>query len=84
MKADAARAGINLSVVSGFRTMAEQQYLYNLYLQGRGNAERGGDPARPADSDLPAVADGSRLQLFLRRWHPPTLGARSFDPQCHG
>ena len=37
MKADAARAGINLSVVSGFRTMAEQQYLYNLYLQGRGN-----------------------------------------------
>ncbi|MDP2274471.1 MAG: peptidoglycan-binding protein [Archangium sp.] len=37
MRADAARAGINLSVVSGFRTMAEQQYLYNLYLQGRGN-----------------------------------------------
>ena len=37
MKADAARAGINLSVISGFRTMAEQQYLYNLYLQGRGN-----------------------------------------------
>ncbi len=37
MKAAAARAGINLSVVSGFRTMAEQQYLYNLYLQGRGN-----------------------------------------------
>lgn len=37
MKADAARAGINLSVVSGFRTMDEQRYLYNLYLQGRGN-----------------------------------------------
>jgi peptidoglycan hydrolase-like protein with peptidoglycan-binding domain len=37
MKADAARAGINLSVVSGFRTMDQQRYLYNLYLQGRGN-----------------------------------------------
>lgn len=37
MKADAARAGINLSVVSGFRTMAEQQHLYNLYISGRGN-----------------------------------------------
>ena len=37
MRADAARAGINLSVVSGFRTMDQQRYLYNLYLQGRGN-----------------------------------------------
>ncbi|MFO0593780.1 MAG: peptidoglycan-binding protein [Myxococcaceae bacterium] len=37
MKADAARAGINLSVVSGFRTMEQQRYLYQLYLQGRGN-----------------------------------------------
>lgn len=37
MKADAARAGINLTVNSGFRTMAQQRYLYNLYLQGRGN-----------------------------------------------
>lgn len=37
MKADAARAGINLSVVSGFRTMDQQRYLYSLYLSGRGN-----------------------------------------------
>ena len=37
MKADAARAGIDLTVVSGFRTMDQQRYLYSLYLQGRGN-----------------------------------------------
>lgn len=28
----AAAAGVNLKVVSGFRTMAEQQYLYNCYV----------------------------------------------------
>ena len=37
MKADAARAGINLTVVSGFRTMDQQRYLYALYQSGRGN-----------------------------------------------
>lgn len=36
MKAAAARAGINLNVVSGFRTMAEQRYLYGLYQSGQG------------------------------------------------
>ena len=39
---DAARRdGVDLRVVDGFRTMSEQQYLYNLYLSGRGN------PANP-------------------------------------
>ena len=28
----AASAGVNLKIVSGFRTMAEQQYLYNCYV----------------------------------------------------
>lgn len=37
MQADARRAGINLSATSGFRTMAQQQHLYNLYKAGRGN-----------------------------------------------
>ncbi len=37
MKAAAAAAGINLHVNSGFRTMAEQQHLYNLYKAGKGN-----------------------------------------------
>lgn len=35
---NAARAqGIYLTPVSGFRTMAQQQYLYQLYLSGKGN-----------------------------------------------
>ncbi|MBL8916213.1 MAG: D-alanyl-D-alanine carboxypeptidase family protein [Archangium sp.] len=37
MKAAARRAGVNLSVVSGFRTMAQQRQLYAAYRAGRGN-----------------------------------------------
>ncbi|ATB29681.1 peptidoglycan-binding protein [Melittangium boletus] len=37
MHAAAARAGINLHVNSGFRSMAEQQELYRKYLNGTGN-----------------------------------------------
>jgi len=37
MHAAAARAGINLHVNSGFRSMAEQQDLYRKYLNGTGN-----------------------------------------------
>ena len=32
MQAAAAQAGVNLVVVSGFRTMSEQQYLYSCYV----------------------------------------------------
>ena len=37
MHAAAARAGIDLHVNSGFRSMAEQQELYRKYLNGTGN-----------------------------------------------
>ena len=37
MRAAAARDGVRISIVSGFRTMDQQRYLYNLYLSGRGN-----------------------------------------------
>ena len=37
MYEDARRAGITLHVISGFRTMAQQQHLYNLYKAGKGN-----------------------------------------------
>lgn len=37
LQADARRAGVNLSVNSAFRTMAEQQVLYRKYLNGTGN-----------------------------------------------
>ncbi len=32
MQQQAAKDGVNIKVVSGFRTMAEQQYLYNCYI----------------------------------------------------
>jgi peptidoglycan hydrolase-like protein with peptidoglycan-binding domain len=37
MQAAAARAGINLTATSGFRSMAQQQELYRKYLNGTGN-----------------------------------------------
>ncbi|MFP2903680.1 D-alanyl-D-alanine carboxypeptidase family protein [Pyxidicoccus sp. 3LFB2] len=37
MQAAAAKAGINLSATSGFRSMAQQQALYQKYLNGTGN-----------------------------------------------
>jgi hypothetical protein len=37
MKAAAARDGVYLQIVSGWRTMEKQRELYNLYLSGRGN-----------------------------------------------
>jgi hypothetical protein len=37
MRAAAARAGVSIYIVSGFRTMEHQRYLYQLYLSGRGN-----------------------------------------------
>ena len=37
MRAEAARAGVSIYVVSGFRTQAKQQELYRAYLNGTGN-----------------------------------------------
>ncbi len=37
MRAAAARAGVSITVVSGFRTMQKQRELYALYKSGRGN-----------------------------------------------
>ncbi len=37
MYAAAKKSGITLKVNSGFRSMAQQQHLYNLYIQGKGN-----------------------------------------------
>jgi hypothetical protein len=37
MRAAAKRHGVYIHVVSGFRTMAQQRYLYHLYLIGKGN-----------------------------------------------
>ena len=37
MQDAAAKAGVTLRIVSGFRTMAQQQALYDDYIHGRGN-----------------------------------------------
>jgi len=37
MKAAAARDGVDLAIVSGFRTMEQQRHLYQLYKEGKGN-----------------------------------------------
>jgi len=49
MRADAAKAGVKITVVSGFRTMAEQQYLYNCYLTKKCN--NGNLAAKPGYSN---------------------------------
>lgn len=48
MRLDAERAGVILRVNSGYRTMAQQEYLYNCYLTGRCN--NGNLAARPGYS----------------------------------
>ena len=48
MRLDAEREGVILRVNSGYRTMAQQEYLYNCYLTGRCN--NGNLAARPGYS----------------------------------
>ncbi len=49
MKAAAARAGVHLQIVSGWRTMEQQRYLYNCYVTRRCN--NGNLAARPGYSN---------------------------------
>ncbi len=49
MQAAARKAGVNIQVVSGFRTNSEQQYLYNCYVTKRCN--NGNLAARPGYSN---------------------------------
>ena len=49
MAAAAEREGVNLTIISGFRTMASQQYLYNCYRTKRCNG--GNKAARPGYSN---------------------------------
>lgn len=70
MKAAARRAGITLSPNSGFRTMAEQKRLYELYKAGKGNLA-----ARPGYSnhqggtstDINTGGYGSKTYKWLAR-----------------
>lgn len=49
LQAGAAKAGVTLSINSGFRTMSEQQYLYNCYLTKKCNS--GNLAAKPGYSN---------------------------------
>ena len=49
MRAAAASDGVTIKVVSGFRTMAEQEYLYGCYKSGTCN--NGNLAARPGFSN---------------------------------
>jgi len=49
MQNAAAKAGVKILIVSGFRTMAEQKYLYNCYLTGSCNG--GNLAAKPGYSN---------------------------------
>ncbi|MBX7101631.1 MAG: FG-GAP-like repeat-containing protein [Myxococcaceae bacterium] len=49
MRDAAARSGVSIAVVSGFRTMAEQQYLYGCYVHQ--NCNGGNLAARPGYSN---------------------------------
>ncbi len=76
MEKAAARAGVSLIVNSGFRTMAEQRYLYNCYLTKRCN--NGNLAARPGYSNhqsgvaLDISTRNARVYTWLknnaRRW----------------
>lgn len=63
----ASRAGVTIKVVSGFRTMAEQEYLYSCYK--RGDCNNGNLAAKPGYSNHQS---GHALDLNAR---DPAVGA---------
>lgn len=62
-QAAADRAGVSLSIRSGFRTMEEQRYLYNCYLTKKCN--NGNLAARPGYSNH---QNGEALDLATSNW----------------
>ncbi len=67
MREAAARDGVTIKVVSGFRTMAEQEYLYGCYQ--RGDCNNGNLAAKPGHSNHQS---GHALDLNAR---DPAVGA---------
>lgn len=60
MQREAADVGITIIAESGFRFMAEQIELYNLYLQGKGNlAARPGYSGHQSGTDVDIKVGGS-------------------------
>src|SRR5262249_39566533 len=63
MQAAADSAGVTLSINSGFRSMDEQRYLYNCYVNG--NCNSGNIAARPGYSNH---QNGQALDLATSNW----------------
>jgi hypothetical protein len=66
-------AGVYLAINSGFRSMAEQQYLYNCYLSGKCN--NGNLAAHPGYSNHQS---GSALDLTTSTWLANNAGKFGF------
>ena len=80
MRSAAAASGVHLSVVSGFRTMDQQRYLYNLYLSGRGNlAARPGYSNHQSGLALDLNSSGSGVSSWLAN-HGAQYGFRRTVP----
>lgn len=72
-QAAADRAGVSLSIRSGFRTMEEQRYLYNCYLTKRCN--NGNLAAKPGYSNH---QNGEALDLATTNWSWVRSTARTY------
>lgn len=69
MKAAARAAGVTLTPVSGFRTMEQQRYLYQLYLSGRGNlAARPGYSNHQGGISVDVSTNGAGYSSSAYRW----------------
>jgi hypothetical protein len=68
MRSAAARDGVQLRIVSGFRTMEHQQALYAAYLRGRGNlAARPGESNHQSGHALDLNASSPGVLAWLER-----------------
>ena len=80
MRAAAAKRGVHIHVVSGFRTMAQQRHLYSLYLQGRGNlAARPGYSNHQSGHALDLNTSAPGVYSYLAN-HGRTYGFRRTVP----
>ena len=69
MKASARAAGVSLTAVSGFRTMEQQRYLYQLYQSGRGNlAARPGYSNHQGGVSVDVSTNGAGYSSSAYRW----------------
>ena len=80
MAAAAKRAGITLSVNSGFRTMAQQQVLYNNYLH-----HRGASAAKPGYSNHQGgLSADIHMTASVSRWLKANAASYGFKNDVKG